>query len=173
MIIFMGKGLKMMLLAVMLLVTGTSMAQNRVITEEVGRADLNKSQMYQAAKDWYHRVYNHSIEDIIIEENEDKGKMLYKLWNRHSFAYNGAGDIVCTIEILAKDGKVKFTIQDITHEFDDKSRPSLFSIKEKYDMNDASKKNEKKAIEDVLPEIEGLCDNMKQSFVKHIMNYRP
>ena len=36
--IFMEKGVKMMLLAVMLLIAGTSMAQNRVITEEFGRA---------------------------------------------------------------------------------------------------------------------------------------
>ena len=161
-----------MLMAGMLLFSETNIAQNRVISEIITRPDLNRQQMYKAAKDWYHLVYNHSTADIIIEENEEKGKMLYKLWNRHSYAYNGSGDITCTIEILVKDGKVKFTIQDITHQFDDGSRPSLFSIKERYNINEADGKMKKKAFEDVLPEIESLCDGFKESFINHIKDYR-
>lgn len=148
-------------------------SQNKVLKQIIERPDLNKEQIYNAAKEWYHLEYNHSIEDIIIEENEEKGKLLYKIWNRHSATYNGSGTITCIIEITVKNGKTKFIMQDITHKLDDVTRPSMYSIQEQYDLKKGEHRFMKRNIEQILPEIEEMCEGIKKSFVEYINNYKP
>ena len=147
-------------------------AQNKYVVQIVERPNLDKQQLYEAAKRWYHLAYDHYLEDMVIAENESSGILLYKLYKRHSFKYNGDGMLAATVEISVKNGKAKFVVEDITHRYTDQTRPSLWSIREFYDPDEDRSKFERHALKDVLPEAEAWIDHLCGSFKKYVANYQ-
>ncbi len=147
-------------------------AQNKYVVNILERPDLNKQQLYEASKRWYHLACNHRLEDVVISENESSGTLLYKMFKRHSYKYNGDGMMAATIEITVKDGKARFVVEDITQQYNDKSRPSLQSIQEHYDPARDMGKAERNALKDILPEADAWIDSLWQSYLESLAGYR-
>ena len=163
----------MLLLGWLFLLCFTANSQNLVMKKIVERSDLDKEQMYNAAKDWYHLKFNHTNEDLVINESFDEGKLMYRIWFDYYSKYNGVGNVTCTFEISVKPGKVRFLLMDITQQYRDLGRPSLFSIQEEYDLEKYDKRMEKKGIEHDVPIIKNECNKMLNSFVEYINAYKP